>query len=230
MKSLQVLIVTTSHKSLGDASADTGVWLEELAGPYYIFKDAGECVTITSPKGGLIAIDANSETVDTATENTKRFLHDHQAIYHLNHSLPLNEIKADDFDLVFITGGHGAMFDLADNKLLEKLLESFNSMGKIIATVGSGAVALTAMHSADGTPFVKGRKLTAYSNAEVTNEGLAFTMPYLLESQLLSLGAFYSRSANHSSHVVIDGNLVTGQNPASSIDTANKIKVLAYNA
>ena len=230
MKSLQVLIVTTSHKSLGDRSPDTGLWLQELAGPYYVFKDAGECITITSPLGGPVPIDAKSESRDVITESITRFKMDEQALFQLAHSLPLNEVKAEHFDLIFITGGHGAMLDLANNKILKNLLEAFNSMGKPIGAVGSGVVGIVALQNVDGTPFVKDKKLTAYSNAEVQLEGLTYLVPFLLESQLLSLGAFYSRSPDYKSHVVTDGNLVTGQNPASSVDTAKAVKSIACNA
>ena len=229
MKSLQILMITTSHKSIGDNSADTGLWMAELAGPYYVFRDLGDWITLSSPQGGLIPVDAKSESKHTFTKSTSRFREDDQAMYHLGHSLPLNEVKANDYDLVFICGGHGAMFDLANNKSLDTLLENFNNLGKPISAVGSGVVALTSMHNKDGSDFVKGRKLTAYSNAEVETEGLTFDTPYLLESQLLTLGAFYSRSPNAKAYSVVDSNLVTGQNPSSSIETAKQARLVAYN-
>ena len=230
MKSLEVLIVTTFHKSLiGDTSPDTGLWFQELADPYYVFKNAGECITIASPGGGQIPLDAESELSDAGTESTKRFKRDHQALYHLAHSLPLNEVKAENFDLIFIAGGHGAMPDLANDKILKNLLEAFNSMGKPIAAVGSGVVSLLGMENEDRTSFVKGKKLTGYSNAEVQLQGLTSLVPFLPESQLLSLGAFYSRSPDYKTHVVTDGNLVTGQNPASSAETAKAVKSMARN-
>ena len=229
MKSLRVLIITTSYKSLGDTSADTGLWLQELAGPYYVLMDAGELISIASPTGGPIPIDAKSELNDAITESTKRFKIDAKAMYHLVHSLPLTEVKAENFDLIFITGGHGSMLDLAHNKTLTRLLEAFNSMGKPIGAVGSGVVALVSMHNKDGAPFVKDKKLTAYSNAEVQQEGLTYQVPFLLESELLSLGAYYSRSPDSKTHVVTDGNLVTGQNPTSSEDAAKEILLLAHN-
>lgn len=230
MKSLQVLIVTTSHKNIGDGTADTGVWLEELAGPYYVFKDAGECITITSPVGGMVPIDPLSESTERITDKTTRFKTDQQALYHLDHSLPLNEIKAENYDIIFIAGGHGAMIDLSDNETLKKLLEGFNTQGKPIGAVGSGVVGLLNVKNNDGTWFVKGKNVTAYSNAEVEKDGLKYEVPFLLESQLLSLGASYSRSDDCTTHVVTDDKLVTGQNPASSIDTAIAIRSMGCNS
>ncbi len=229
MKSLEVLIIATSHKSLGDTSGNTGVWLNELTSPYYVFKDAGECITIATPSGGVIPIDPKSEEEDALTDSTKRFKKDQQAMYHLLHSLPLVEVKVENFDMVFIAGGHGAMIDLVDNKILTALLEAFRREGKPIGAVGSGVVALLPLQTEDGAPFVEGRKITAYSNADVQMEGLTYNEPFLLESQLLSLGAFYSRAPDNTSHVVVDGKLVTGQNPASSDNTAKDLLSVARN-
>jgi putative intracellular protease/amidase len=229
MKSLEVLIIATSHKSLGDTSEDTGVWLDELTSPYYIFKDAGECITIATPNGGLVPIDPKSELDNAKTDSTRRLKTDDQAMYHLSHSLPLNELKAEHFDLIFIAGGHGAMIDLANNKTLSALLSNFSSENKPIGAVGSGVVALLPLELEDGTPFVKGRKLTAYSNAEVQMEGLSYEVPLFLETKLLSLGAFYSRSPDSTSHVIVDGKMVTGQNPASSANTAKELLSIAHS-
>ena len=230
MKPLQVLMITTSHKSLGDTSADTGLWLQELAGPYYVFMDAGESVTIASPNGGPVPIDPKSESSEAITESTKRFKMDDRAMYLIAHSLLLTDVEAENFDLIFITGGHGSMIDLANNKTLIALLEAFNSMDKPISAVGSGVISLISLQNKDGTPFVKGRKLTAFSNAEVELEGLTYNVPFLLQEQLLTLGAYYSRSPDYKAHVVIDGRLVTGQNPASSEDVAKEVRYIARNA
>ena len=227
MKSLQVLIVTTSYKNFGDNNLGIGLWLEEFTDPYYVFRDMGECITIASPIGGPVPVDINSESDTVVTESVKRFKTDRQALYHLSHSLPLNEVKAENFDLVFITGGHGAMLDLANNETLISLLEDFDSLSKPIGAVGSGVVALTAMINENGTPYVKGKKLTSISNDEIQLASLTYLVPFLLETKLLSLGAFYSRSANYTAHTVRDRKLVTGQNPASSAETAVELLFVA---
>lgn len=184
MKSFNVLMITTSHQQLGDNSPDTGVWLQELAGPYFVFKDAGDRITLASPKSKAL------------TESTQRFRTDDQARHQLAHSVALTGLEAENFDFVFITGGHGAVLDLVHNHPLTSLLEAFNRLNKPIGAIGSGVVALVSMHNSDGTPFVKDNKLTAYSNAEVELEGLTYEEPFLLKSELLNLGAFYSRSPN----------------------------------
>lgn len=230
MQPLRVLMVTTSHSQLGDRSPATGIWLEELAGPYYVFKDAGENITIASPDGGLIPIDPKSENAEVITESTNRFKEDLKSLPLLSDSMPLSETKPGDFDIIFIVGGHGSMWDLGCSEPLIKLMEDFINQGKIIGAVGSGVNVLLPLKNNDGTPFVKGRKLTAFSNDEVQMEGLTYSVPFLLESQLLSFGAFYGRSPNYKTYVVTDGNLVTGQNPASSADTASAILSVAHNS
>jgi putative intracellular protease/amidase len=142
MKFIKVLFITTSHDQLGDTADKTGVWLEELTAPYYAFKDAGADVTIASPNGGLVPIDPKSQSIMVTTRNTKRFLKDVEAMNFLSHSIPLDEVKADDFDVVFLPGGHGPMWDIAGNKIVKQLLEAFNSENKPIGSVCHGVVGL----------------------------------------------------------------------------------------
>ncbi len=229
MQPLRVLMVTTSHSSLGDRSPATDIWLEELAAPYYVFKDAGTHITIASPDGGLIPIDPKSEIAEGITDSTKRFKEDLKSGPLLPYSMPLSETKSGDFD-IFIVGGHGSMWGLSSSDPLIKLLQEFLHQNKIISAVGSGVNVLISLKNKDGTPFVKGKRLTAFSNDEVQMEGLTYAVPFLLESQLLNLGAFYGRSPDYQTHVVTDGNLVTGQNPASSADTAKSVLCLALNS
>jgi len=226
MNDSKVLIVTTSHSTLGDRRPSTGIWLEELAGPYYVFKDLPSEITIASPTGGQVPIDPASETANSITNSAKLFRADTQAMKLLSSSIPLAGVISADFDLIFIVGGHGSMFDLRSSKPLIKIMDQFISANKPIGTVGSGAAALLSLFNEDGTPFLKDKRITAYSNEEVEQEGLIHSVPFLLESELLSLGAFYSRSAHYSSRVVVDGQLVTGQNPASAYDTAKKVVAL----
>ncbi len=227
MNSLKSLIITTSNSKLSDTTNKTGVWMEDLAAPYFILKDGGEYITIVSPQGGQIPLDPNSNSA-AATENTIRFQHDPQAMYHFSHSLPIKEVKAEDFDLVFLSGGYGAMWDFQDNRILRKILEDFNRQNKPVGLVGHAVVALIFLKKENGEPLVKGRKLTAFSNSEEELTGLNEKPPFLLESKLISLGALYSKGSEFTSHVVVDGNFITGQNPASSVETAMLLLSLAH--
>jgi putative intracellular protease/amidase len=212
---------------MGDTGKATGVWLEEIAAPYYVFKDAGAELSIASPKGGPVPLDPKSQSIIVATRSVKRFLKDEQAMNFLSDSALLDEMNMIDFDMVFIPGGHGAMWDLAENKSLKKLLESFNRDNKIIGAVCHGVVGLLSLQNESGEPLIKGKQLTCFSNSEEESAGLSQIVPFLLETELVSRGALFSKEPNYVSHVVADGNIITGQNPASSEDTANKMKAQA---
>jgi putative intracellular protease/amidase len=230
MKIKKILLITTSHDRMGDTHASTGVWLEDLAEPYYIFKEACAEITIVSPKGGLIPIDPKSLSIVIITSSGKRFLKDVEAMESLSHSSTLEEIDANNFDLAFISGGPGAMWDLANNKLLKQLLEAFNNSKKLIGSVCHGVVALLSLQNNEGELLIKGKNLTGFSNIEEESAGLTKVVPFLLETQLTSLGALYSKGESHVSYLVTDGNLITGQNPASSAAVARKITVLVRNS
>ena len=222
------MIVTTSNYKLDNSTDTTGVWLEELAAPYFIFKDSGEHITLASPKGGQIPLDLNSQSDNYITVDTKRFRENDQAMYHFSHSLPLNEINAKDFDLVFFSGGYGAMYDFNDNNILLGILSDFYYQNKPIGLVGHAIVALLAFSINSKESFVKDRKLTAFSNSEEASIGLVEKAPFLLETKLRSSGALYSKGADFKSNVVIDGSIITGQNPASSVETAKQTLMLAH--
>jgi len=223
MKALQCLLITTSYAGLSDSVNKTGAWLEDLAAPYFVLRDAGEYVTIASPKGGQIPLDPLCLVMDEETENTRRFQEDVKGMYHLSHSLPLNEIRTEHYDLAFVAGGYGAMHDFPGNLWLKVLLDEFIREGKPIGLVGHGVVALIALASPDGGPLVKNRGLTAFSNKEEELAGLREEPPFLLESKLRSMGALYSAGPSFTSYVVVDENIVTGQNPASSVETATRL-------
>ena len=223
MEAQKVLIITTSHNALGDTGEKTGVWLEELAAPYYVFDDAGASITIASPNGGEVPLDPKSEQVGALTPNTKRFQQDTVAMNSLNHSVPLKEIKEDEFDAVFLPGGHGPMWDLSNNEVLKPLLEAFNKNQKPIGLVCHGVVGLVSLQNDEGEPLVKGLKLTSFSDSEEEAVGLTKVVPFLLESKLRSLGANYHKGSDFSVYVVADENIITGQNPASSVDAAIEI-------
>lgn len=226
MKSIKVLFVTTSHDRMGDTNDKTGVWLEELAAPYYVFKDAGAAVTVASPNGGSVPIDPKSQSVIVATRSTKRFLKDAEAMNFLSYSIPLGEVNADDFDLVFLPGGHGPLWDIAGNKIVKQLLEAFNNENKPIGSVCHGVVGLLSLQNDKGELLVKGKQLTGFSNSEEKSTGLTGVVPFSLETKLLSLGALYSKGVDYVNYVVVDGNIITGQNPASSEEVAKKMVAL----
>jgi putative intracellular protease/amidase len=226
MKTVKVLFIATSHNKMGDTGAGTGVWLEELATPYYLFKDAGASVTIASPLGGLVPLDPKSQSIMVATGSTKRFLKDTEAMNFLSHSLLLDEVMAEDFNAVFVPGGHGPLWDIAGNKKVKQLLEGFISKNKPVGSVCHGVAALLGLQNCKGEFLIKGKQLTGFSNTEEASAGLTAVVPFLLETELISQGALYSKAANHTSHVVTDGNIITGQNPSSSGDVAKKIITL----
>jgi putative intracellular protease/amidase len=228
MRSLRCLIITTSSHKSDNSDVKTGVWMEDIAGPYFVFKDSGEFITIASPLGGRIPLDDSSNRVEWQTDNTKRFEKNAQAMYHFTHALPLNEIRAQDYDLVFISGGYGAMADFQNNIPLQALLNDFYYQNKPIGLVGHAVVALIGFSINTHDSFVKNRKLTAFSNTEESSIGLEEKPPFLLESRLLSSGALYSKGPDFLSNVVIDGSIVTGQNPASSVEAAKQILSLAH--
>jgi putative intracellular protease/amidase len=223
---MKILIIATSHGQLGNTGRKTGLWLEELAVPYYIFQDAGAVITIASPKGGPIPLDPKSESIIASTTTIRRFQKDLEAMSSLAHSLSLDTLKAADFDLIFLTGGHGPMWDFPENDPLQHLLEDFNRQHKIIGAICHGVAALTSPKNELGTPIIKGRYLTAFSDTEEQASALTEVVPFSLESTLISSGALYSKGANYTSHTVTDGNLITGQNPASSLEVARKILAL----
>ncbi len=226
MTTTKVLFIATSHARLGDTQGVTGVWLEEIAAPYFIFMDAEVAITLASPKGGQVPLDPKSQSIIVATNKTKRFLKDEKAMSVLTHSLPLDNVKAVDFDMVFIAGGHGSMWDIARNETVRKLVEAFEVANKPIGAVCHGVAALLTVQNQQGDCFVKNKQLTAFSNIEEAASGLADTVPFLLETELGLLGAVYSQGAKYTSHVVVDQNLVTGQNPASSEEVAKQLLTL----
>lgn len=222
----KVLFIATSHARLGDTPGMTGVWLEEIAAPYFLFREAAIDITLASPKGGQVPLDPKSQSIIVATNKTKRFLKDEEAMSFLAHSEPLDKVKPGDFDMVFIAGGHGAMWDLASSETVRELLEAFHVANKPIGAVCHGVAALLTMQNKQGHPFVKNKQLTAFSNIEETSAGLSDIVPFLLETELGLLGAVYSKGAKYTSHVVADQNLITGQNPASSEEVARQLLTL----
>ncbi len=208
---------------MGSTLNKAGLWLETLAVPYYIFKEAGLLITLASPKGGVVPLDPKSESIIVSTSTIRRFQKDPETIAFLEHSIPLSTQIAADFDLLFLPGGHGPMWDFPRNESLRELSEDFNRQNKPIGAVSHGVAALIEMRNDLGEPLMKGRKLTGYSNTEEQISGLTGVVPFLLESAIVSLGASYSKGPNFEAHTVTDGNIITGQNAASAKEVAKKL-------
>lgn len=213
---MKVLIVLTSHSQLGNTGEKTGFWVEEFAAPYYVLADAGVDITLASPKGGQPPIDPKSELADFHTADTHRFDKDEITKGKLAHTLKLSEINAADFDAVFYPGGHGPLWDLANDTTSISLIETFYSQQKPIAFVCHAPAALVKVKLPNGDPLVKGKEVTGFSDTEEEAVQLTKVVPFLLEDELKKLGAYYSKGADWSSYVQHDGLLITGQNPASS--------------
>jgi putative intracellular protease/amidase len=220
---MKILMVLTSHDRLGRTGRRTGFWLEEFTTPYYVFKDAGAEITLASPAGGRPPLDPASDAEDAQSDSTRRFKEDAEAQKALGHTHKLAELDAGDFDAVFYPGGHGPLWDLAEDRHSIDLIESFWNTGKPVATVCHAPAVLRHVKDAGGEPLVKGRKVTGFSNAEETAVGLIDDVPVRVEDELTRLGGHYDRGAEWTSFVQVDGRLVTGQNPASSGDTARAL-------
>jgi putative intracellular protease/amidase len=217
---MKVLIVLTSHDKLGNTGRKTGFWLEELAAPYYTFKDAGAEIVLASPKGGQPPLDPKSNEPDFQTEQTRRFEADADANAQLASTVRLESINQADFDTVFYPGGHGPLWDLAEDTHSITLIESFIAAGKPVALVCHAPGVLRHVKAADGTPLVDGKKVTGFTNSEEEGVGLTDVVPFLVEDTLKALGGNYSKGPDWGSYVVRDGLLITGQNPGSSSETA----------
>jgi putative intracellular protease/amidase len=213
---MKVLMVLTSHDQLGNTGRKTGFWLEELAAPYYVFKESGAQITLASPKGGRPPLDPKSNESEFRTGLTRRFEKDVAAEAKLDKTVRLDSVKQESFDTVFYPGGHGPMWDLAEDKNSVKLIESFLAAGKPIALVCHAPGALRHVKTPHGKPLVQGKKVTGFTDGEEEEVGLTKVVPFLVEDELINLGATFSKVKNWGVHTVIDGQLITGQNPASS--------------
>jgi len=225
---MKVLMVLTSHDQLGNTGRKTGFWLEELAAPYYVFKDAGAQITLASPKGGRPPLDPKSNEPNFQTDITRRFEKDADAEAQLDKTLRLDSVKQDDYDTVFYPGGHGPMWDLAEDQNSIKLIESFLAAGKTIALVCHAPGVLRHVKTPQGKPLVEGKTVTGFTDGEEEEVGLTKVVPFLVEDELLGLGATFSKVKNWGVHTVTAGQLITGQNPASS-GPAAKVLIDALN-
>jgi putative intracellular protease/amidase len=217
---MKILTVLTSHDQLGQTGRKTGFWLEELAAPYYVFKDAGVEVVLASPKGGHPPLDPKSNEPDFQTDATRRFEVDTEANSALASTIRLDTVNQSDFDAVFYPGGHGPLWDLAEDKDSINLVSSTLAHNKPVALVCHAPGVLRHVKNADGSPLVAGRKVTGFTNSEEAAVGLTEIVPFLVEDELIKNKGNYSKGADWQSYVVQDGLLITGQNPASSTAAA----------
>lgn len=220
---MKVLIVLTSHEELGDTGKKTGFWLEELAAPYYRFKGAGYEITLASPKGGRPPLDPKSNQPEFQTDETRRFEADAEATAALANTVRLDSVSAADYDTVFYPGGHGPLWDLAEDQSSARLIETTLRSGKPVALVCHAPGVLRHTTNEDGTPLVAGKKVTGFANTEEAAVELVDVVPFLVEDELTKLGGDFSKGADWAPYVVQDGLLITGQNPASSGPAADAL-------
>jgi len=220
---MKILMVLTSHDKLGDTGLKTGFWLEEFAAPYYVFIDNNVEVTLVSPRGGQPPLDPKSDEPESQTLATERFRKDDKAQKQLANTFLLSSVNPSDFDAVFYPGGHGPLWDLAEDKTSISLLETFSRQNKPLGLVCHAPGALRYAKQEDGSPLVKGKRVTGFSNSEEEAVQLTNVVPFLLEVMLKENQGLYHKGANWGSYVEVDGNLLTGQNPASSEAVAKEI-------
>jgi len=220
---MKVLIVLTSHDQLGDTGKKTGFWLEEFASPYYHLRDAGVQVTLASPSGGQPPLDPKSYEPDFQTDDTRRFDDDQAAQNELANTVKLSEMKVEDFDAIFYPGGHGPLWDLHNDNDSIVLIEGFIAAGKPVATVCHAPAVLLKAKDQNGDPLVKGKDVTGFSNSEEAAVELTDVVPYLVEDQLIAMGGIYQKVEDWNSLAVVDGLIITGQNPGSSAAVAEAL-------
>ena len=219
---MKILMVLTSHNQLGNTGRKTGFWLEEGAAPYFVFRDAGVDLTLASPKGGQPPIDPKSDLPENQTSAMTRFKQDARAQEDFASTVKLADVKAEDYDTVFYVGGHGPMWDLAESPVSIALIESFYNSGKPVALVCHSPGVLHRV-TYNGAPIVKGKRVTGFTNEEEEEVHLTNVVPFLVEDELKRLGANFEKLPNWQPHSIVDGRLITGQNPASSTSAAQSL-------
>lgn len=220
---MKILLVLTSHNELGNTGHKTGFWLEEFATPYYVFKDANADITLASPNGGQPPLDPKSDEPDFQTEATERFKKDADAQEALANTSKLSDVSADDYDAVFYPGGHGPLWDLAEDRNSIALIESMYASGKTVAAVCHAPAVFRHTKTPEGSPLIEGKSVTGFSNTEEDAVQLSEVVPFLLEDELKAKGANYSKADDWHPYAITDGNLITGQNPASSDPVAKAV-------
>jgi putative intracellular protease/amidase len=227
---MKILMVLTSHDVLGETGLKTGFWLEEFAAPYFVFRDAGVDLTLASPKGGQPPLDPKSDVAANQTDAMARFKKDERGQKELSQTVKLADVKAQDFDSVFYVGGHGPMWDLAESPVSIALIEAFYNSGKPVALVCHSPGVLRHV-TYKGEPLVKGKQVTGFTNGEEEEMHLTDVVPFLVEDELLRLGAIFEKKKDWEPFSITDGRLITGQNPASSTSAAKALmQLLASSA
>jgi putative intracellular protease/amidase len=219
---MKIVMVLTSHDQLGNTGRKTGFWLEEFAAPYFVFKDAGVELTLASPNGGQPPLDPKSDLAENQTPAMARFKQDEAAQKELSQTVKLADVRAEDFDTIFYVGGHGPMWDLAESPVSIALIEAFYNSGKPVALVCHSPGVLHRV-TYQGAPIVKGKRVTGFTNGEEEAMQLTKAVPFLVEDELLRLGAIFEKVANWQPFSIVDGRLITGQNPASSTGAARAL-------
>lgn len=219
---MKILLVLTSHDQLGNTGRKTGFWLEEFAAPYFVFRDAGVELTLASPKGGQPPVDPKSDLPENQTPAMSRFKRDQTAQKALSQTVRLADVKAEDYDTVFYVGGHGPMWDLADSTDSIALIESFYNSGKPVALVCHAPGVLRRV-TYKGAPIVKGKRVTGFTNSEEEAVHLTNVVPFLVEDELKRLGGIFEKVPDWQPFSIVDGRLITGQNPASSTGAAQAL-------
>jgi putative intracellular protease/amidase len=219
---MKIVMVLTSHDQLGNTGRKTGFWLEEFAAPYFVFRDAGVQVTLASPAGGQPPLDPKSDLPESQTDAMARFKRDAGAQQALSQTVKLADVKAEDYDAIFYVGGHGPMWDLVDNPVSIALIEAFYNAGKPVAAVCHSPAVFHKV-TYNGAPLVKGKRVTGFTNGEEEAVQLTHVVPFLVEDELKRVGGRYEKAADWQSFVVVDGRLLTGQNPASSTAAAQAL-------
>ncbi|WP_058185869.1 type 1 glutamine amidotransferase domain-containing protein [Terracidiphilus gabretensis] len=225
---MKILMVITSHDQLGDTGRKTGFWLEEFAAPYFVFRDAGVELTLASPRGGQPPIDPKSDLPENQTDSMSRFKEDKSAQKALSQTVLLASVKFEEFDTVFYVGGHGPMWDLVDNPVSIALIESFYNSGKPVAAVCHSPAVFHRV-TIDGELLIKGKRVTGFTNGEEEAVQLTHVVPFLVEDELKRIGGLYEKAPDWQSFAIVDGRLVTGQNPASSTAAAKALLSLFPN-
>lgn len=220
---MKILMVLTSHDTLGNTGRKTGFWLEELAAPYYVFKDAGAEIVLASPQGGQPPLDPKSNEPGSQTDETRRFEADEEATSLLSNTARLDAVDPGDYDAVFYPGGHGPLWDLAEDRISIRLIEATLGAGKPVALVCHAPGVLRRAKAPDGKPLVEGRKVTGFTNTEEEAVGLTEVVPFLVEDELKRNGGHFSKAGDFEPYVLSDGLLITGQNPASSGPTTTRL-------
>lgn len=220
---MNVLMILTSHNTLGDTGKQTGFWLEEFAAPYYVLLDAGAEITLASPAGGQPPLDPQSDVPDARTEATERFKNDDAAQKALANTIKLVEVEADGFDAIFYPGGHGPLWDLAESEANQRIIHTFMTEDRPLAAVCHAPAIFKHTKGSDGKSLISGRRVTGFTNTEEEEVGLTNVVPFLVEDMLKANGGLYEKGPDWGSHVVVDGKLITGQNPASSAAAAKEL-------